>query len=97
MVPTKEKDAKMSLYITATHKDGAEWVCEYHVGKCLRNEFVEVLKAFHDCTVMEVQADGNELEAIKRQLENIPFAKGKRVVRWFGDDARFIIANIVMG
>jgi hypothetical protein len=40
-----------------------------------------------------VQADGDELEEIKNKIENIPFTVG-RVQRWFGDDAKFIVANL---
>jgi hypothetical protein len=40
-----------------------------------------------------VQADGHELELIKRQFTNIPMT-ANRVVRWQGDDAKFIINNI---
>lgn len=46
--------------------------------------------------VVEVQADCDELEAIKRQFINLPMTNG-RVVRWFGDHARFIAANLKVG
>lgn len=41
-----------------------------------------------------VQADGDELEAVHAQIEGIPKAKNVRVVRWFGDDAKFIVDNL---
>lgn len=52
-------------------------------------------------TVSEVVADGNELRIILNRCENIPVAKdgatGKKMDRqhWFGDHARFIVANIL--
>lgn len=41
-----------------------------------------------------VQADCDELEKILRNVEGIPRTKA-RVQKWYGDDARFIIANII--
>lgn len=43
--------------------------------------------------VREVQADGDELQIIQEQFTNTPMSKN-RVVRWFGDDAKFIVANL---
>ena len=40
--------------------------------------------------VISVQADGDELEAIYDICSNIPTSKS-RVVRWYGDDAKFIL------
>ena len=42
--------------------------------------------------VTEVQADGDELELIRNEMSGIPMSRG-RIVRWFGDDAKFIAAN----
>lgn len=42
--------------------------------------------------VTSVQADGDELEAIKDTFTNIPMSKN-RVVRWDGEMASFIIVN----
>jgi hypothetical protein len=42
--------------------------------------------------VIEVQADGDELLHITQRFTNLPMTNG-RVVRWFGDHARFIVAN----
>jgi hypothetical protein len=46
--------------------------------------------------VEEVQADGDELEYIRNNFTNLPTATG-RVARWFGETARFIIANLKVG
>ncbi len=44
--------------------------------------------------VLEIQADGHELAVILQQIEGIPNAPQQRVVRWFGDHAQFIYANL---
>lgn len=44
--------------------------------------------------VIEVQADGHELEYIQKHMNNLPTAPKTRVVSWFGDHARFIAANL---
>ena len=45
--------------------------------------------------VAEVQADGDELEIIMARFpylkDRVPTAQ--RVVRWFGDEAKFLVAN----
>jgi hypothetical protein len=43
-----------------------------------------------------LQADGDELEYIKRKFNNISTVNGAHVVRWYGDHARFIIGNILV-
>lgn len=45
-------------------------------------------------SVVEVQADGNELEYINKNFDNIPFHNSKETQRWFGDMARFIAGNL---
>lgn len=44
--------------------------------------------------VVEVQADGHELEWIKENFNNIPYHKLNRVQNWSGDMARFIAQNL---
>ncbi len=44
--------------------------------------------------VVMVQVDGHELEAVKDQLRYLPGSYTGRVVRWYGDHARFIIGNL---
>ena len=43
--------------------------------------------------VIEIQADGDELEYIKNNFTNIPYSN-KRVVNWKGDIAKFIVRNL---
>lgn len=45
-------------------------------------------------TVIEVQADGHELKHIHELFTNLPYSKCGGVVRWFGDHAAFIAANL---
>jgi hypothetical protein len=42
--------------------------------------------------VIEVQADGHELELIRNTF-NVPCVKGKRIQRWYGDYAKYIAGN----
>jgi hypothetical protein len=49
----------------------------------------------HECLpyVSEVQADSHELDRIEHHFSNLPFCKS-RVIRWYGDHARFIVGNL---
>ena len=71
----------MSLYINSTISPGRGR--EYHIGHKLP-QFLEVYS---------IQADGDELEAIRGQFSNIPMCSG-RVVTWRGEMARFIADNL---
>lgn len=49
--------------------------------------------------VTMVQADGEELEAIRYQVTNLPMLVNSyppiaTVQRWFGDHAKFLVANV---
>jgi hypothetical protein len=48
----------------------------------------------YNCEIVEIQADGDELEHIKQYITGIPFRKAARVQRWFGDMANFIAHNL---
>ena len=61
---------------------------ELHVGVTVPLSLKEDIRS-----VYLVQADGHELDFIFQQFHGLPFAQG-RVVRWYGDHARFIVANI---
>jgi hypothetical protein len=41
-----------------------------------------------------IQADGHELDFILANFTNLPYPKGRRVVRWYGETARFIYQNL---
>lgn len=44
--------------------------------------------------VVEIQADGPELELIRAEITGIPFSN-QPVQRWFGDDAKFIASTLM--
>lgn len=44
--------------------------------------------------VTEIQADCDELKHILVNFANLPFLPDRSVVRWFGDDAKFIFHNL---
>lgn len=81
----------MALYVIEQLSDDKDdcHASTWHVGgKPLDNT------ADPDKTIM-VQADGHELEAICNQFTGLP--KGgvrQRVVKWYGDMAKFIVANL---
>lgn len=41
-----------------------------------------------------IEASGDELEKILREIDGIPKCKSSSV-RWFGDDAKFIMSNLL--
>ncbi len=51
------------------------------------------LKDVQVSTVTEVQADGDELRWVLDNITGIPTNKN-RVVRWFGDHAKFIAGSL---
>ena len=72
------------LYILI-EKDGEIFNKEWHVG--------ELITGINICQVVEIQADGDELELIKKNFTNLPGSKGP-IIRWYGDHAKFIAANL---
>lgn len=57
---------------------------EFHVGVSFNHKDA--------ADVVEVQLDGHELGRAEELFSNLPIARG-RVVRYFGDHAKFIVAN----
>lgn len=90
----------MALFVVLASKrigDGKNNSFERHIG-------TELAKLVNE-EVIEVQADGDELDFIFNNFQGIPFAwerakeqpyekKFKRVQRWFGDHAKFIYHNL---
>ena len=62
---------------------------EFHVQSFKRLRKVRNNVDCVDC----VQADGDELEYIRKKFTNIPMTSD-RVVRWHGEMALFILSNI---
>ena len=81
----------MSLYIVFKSKNsaGEQNHAEFHVPfSPLR------LPRFVNEEIDYIQADGDELDYINANFLNIPNPFKKRVVRWFGEMARFIYNNL---
>ncbi len=72
----------MALYIVNTSGKDEIW----HVGtpNLILTEIINV--SF-------IQVDGHELDHIRQQFTNLPMTT-KRSARWFGDLAKFIVANL---
>lgn len=72
---------------------------EWHIGQelvgpvRLRHESQPVIYHHKVGTVIEIQADGAELDLIVKS-ELLPYVPNKKVVRWFGETAQFIVANL---
>jgi hypothetical protein len=95
----------MALYIIYSDgntKNQEQWHIDDHKLK------TPWFKAIEPRLVVEIQADGDELDAIHEICgESVPLAwkrkvdgKGagmKRVQSWYGDHAKFIFANVVLG
>lgn len=60
----------------------------WHIGERNPVEYQEIRQ------VVEVQADGDELEYILKHFKGIPTVDNCSVVRWFGDDAKFIANHL---
>jgi hypothetical protein len=75
------------LYITTKNEFG-KFTGTWHVGaRCL---------AVDVHTVVEVQADGDELALIVAMSDGtLPRAAAKRVVSYYGDHAKFIVGNFL--
>lgn len=61
---------------------------EWHVGGKLPKGFRQVIEQ-----VLEVQADGDELEHLFTMFVNLPYYRGP-VVSWYGDLAKMIVKSL---
>lgn len=80
------------LYITIDNRQSgigkkAIETNQWHVGQASPIASVSLPR------VLDIQADGDELAYIMNRFKNIPVSPG-RVVCWFGDHAKFIVANL---
>jgi hypothetical protein len=71
------------MYITSTNSCV---IHEWHIGE----DFPVNTENFD---VLEIQADSDELEAIRKYFSNIPMSS-RLSVRWTGEMAQFIIDNM---
>lgn len=75
----------MTLFVETTE---SERLVEWHIGGEKLGDVV--MGEF----VFTVQADGDELAKILQKVEGIRKVRHQNVVRWTGDDARFIVENL---
>lgn len=59
---------------------------QWHVGEPIPE--VDILR------VVAVNADGDELQYIISRFPNLPYCNHRGLVQWFGDHAKFIVANL---
>ena len=64
---------------------------EYHISSNQSTTRALNSLAFH-CGIL--QADGDELRSIQFQFPMLIPKNHKRVIKWYGDDAKFICANL---
>ena len=78
----------MAMFVTAKNDDNAqngEATGEFHLGeRCDHWAYAAIM----------LQADGDELEAIRSQFPSLMPQNHKRVIKWYGDVAKFICANL---
>ena len=75
------------MLFVAININGKKMEKSWHVGESpISSEFIDYIEV--------IQADCDELEYIFKKFSNIPYVSNKRVVRWFGDHAKFIVGNL---
>lgn len=74
----------MALFIKYQHGEGSWHVHERHPS----SRYGDV------STVLEIQADGDELVHLKTRFNNLPMRKDRAVVTWYGEMAKFIYSNL---
>ena len=52
-----------------------------------------ILFAMAQENITSISADGEELDHIKINFDNLPMPAFRRIVFWYGDTAKFIVAN----
>ena len=77
----------MALYVTMKGQAPGRYHT-WHIGSLPHPDI-----SGNEESVEDVQADGDELDRIKKHFTNLPMTTA-RVVRWYGDDAKFIAGNI---
>ncbi|MFA6358622.1 MAG: hypothetical protein WCY09_08210 [Candidatus Omnitrophota bacterium] len=79
----------MAAYFTVCKGTSIEW----HVGEDLRR-LIRLLGGGVELNVIQVQADGDELEHIKNNFTGLPMHNTRRIQTWRGDHAQFITDNL---
>lgn len=89
----------MSCYIRFKFPNDLKCVTSmWNVGH--QHEDIEILgHHWHSDFVLEIEADGKELNSILDSIDGVGLIPVlwdmKRSVRWFGDHAKFIFANVI--
>lgn len=73
------------LYLSKGFKSMLSW----HVGESVE----DLHEAAENDRVAFIQADGDELARINASM-SLPRTSNRNIVIWYGDDARFIAANL---
>jgi hypothetical protein len=73
-------------YTTPNVQPGTELSKEWHIGEPGPMKSTDIITS--------IQADGDELSLIIREFQSIPVRFRKPVVRWFGENAKFIAFNL---
>jgi hypothetical protein len=60
----------------------------------LIRHFGQSLPRMDNEEIIEIQADCDELAAIRRKFVNLPYPIDRPVVNWYGDTAKFIYHNL---
>lgn len=67
--------------------------CHFNTVPYAQSENSEIVNVYN---LVEIQADGDELEYINNHIKGIPIrVGGVRVITWFGDTAKFIYQNLL--
>ena len=74
----------MALVITTYNSFSGSTKCQWHIGQ----KYPKLTEK-----VIELQADGDELEYILHNFQNIPYSNA-RVLTWYNDLAMFIANNM---
>ena len=79
------------LYII--NKDG-KTIETWYIGKSMNEVRKNMAFQQNIINIQAVQATEDELDHILHNFDNLPHHKHRRVIRWFGDHANFIVANL---
>lgn len=80
------------LFISYVTKKGTLFEGKVHIQNNSLGHLKEIVE--YEDKVLEIQADGDELEVIYDSFANLPRPTKQRVVRWFGETAAFIVHNL---
>lgn len=80
------------LYIVA-REPREESTFQWHVGEKVNGNLIAKIET-GTFRVVEIQADGHELQYIRDNFRNLPDAINQRVISWKGELAQFIFDHL---